>query len=440
MVTENENKIGKSFLAVALVMLLVGSVFGVIASINYVAPGYSKAWLGFIQLRPLHVSSIMFFLLIGASGCVYSCIHFIAPNKISSPIAYVQLALWICAIFVVFFSYVNMQFGGREYWEFPPQYAIIIVIAWLLFIVNFLKAVLNIKHWRVYMWMWMTGIFFFLLTFTENYLWEFPYFREHFVKDMTIQWKANGALVGAWNQMIYGTAFFLMEKISKGNKYAGSHLAFRMYFLGLFNLMFNWGHHIYTLPTDSYVRYVSYIVSMTEWIILARIIYLFRKTITDAQKFFHYFPFRFLIASEVWVFFNLALAILMSIPVLNLYTHGTHITVAHAIVLGACFEFLKTDDNKEGNYSKLSNFFFWMLQISNLIFWVTLIIIGLTKGSWQMSNQTYTFTTMMSNMHGWFMLFVISGSLLMISIVALAIDLLNAYFRRNVFNKKTISR
>lgn len=58
---------------------------------------------------------------------------------------------------------------------------------------------------------------------------------------MTIEWKVNGSLVGAWNQLLYGTAFFVMDKISGTKDTGKSKLAFAMYFLGLFNLMFNWG-------------------------------------------------------------------------------------------------------------------------------------------------------------------------------------------------------
>lgn len=63
------------------------------------------------------------------------------------------------------------------------------------------------------------------------------------------------------------------------------------------------------------------------------------------------FPYRFLMAADYWVIINLAMGILMSIPAINLYTHGTHITVAHAmgttiginvmIILASAFYFFK---------------------------------------------------------------------------------------------------
>ncbi len=236
-------------------------------------------------------------------------------------IAIVQWGLWIVAIIGIMRSYFIKDFGGKEYWEFNPVWALPIAIAWILFLVNFYQLVKKIKNWPVYIWMWMTGILFFLFTFSENYLWMFPYFREHFITDMTIQWKVNGSLVGSWNQILYGTAIFLMDKISNSKSTGTSKLAFLMYFLGLFNLMFNWGHHIYTLPTEKYIRYIGYIVSMTEWMFFIKIIFDWRASLNTIQKHYHYFPYRFLMAADIWVALNMGQAILMSIPAINKYTH-----------------------------------------------------------------------------------------------------------------------
>ena len=153
MKTTNEYSIGEYFIAVALIMLIFGLIFGVLASANYIFPAYSKNWLGFVQLRPLHVSSIMFFILIGASGCVYSSFNIISPYKINNSLAKLQLGCWILSIIFILFSYFNSKFGGREYWEFPPKYAILIAFTWLLFIINVIRIIRETKEKPVYIWM-----------------------------------------------------------------------------------------------------------------------------------------------------------------------------------------------------------------------------------------------------------------------------------------------
>lgn len=54
-------------------------------------------------------------------------------------------------------------------------------------------------------------------------------------------------------------------------------------------------------------------------------------SVRDSQKYRHRRPYRFLFASEIWVFINLLLALVISVPALNLFTHGTHVIVAHTM-------------------------------------------------------------------------------------------------------------
>ena len=446
----SENNIGKYFLALSLLLLGGGLLWGILAGIYYVAPDYKGMVLPFATLRPLHVSSVMFWILIGATGCVYSGLSFYFDFNAWNNLTRLQGLLWGIAIGGIYYAYFKGDFGGREYWEFNPYWSIPIAIAWLLFLANFVKAVRGYSgRWPVYVWMWMTGIVFFIGSFTESYLWLFPYFREHFVTDMTIQWKANGALVGAWNQMLYGTAFFLMERISKNYQVGKSRLAFAMYFLGLFNLMFNWGHHIYTLPTDHFVRYTAYLVSMTEWVFFIKILYNWRQSVTEAQKHASIIPYRFLLAADVWVFLNLGQAILMSIPAINLYTHGTHVTVAHAmgttigintmILFAACFEFIGAGEKVQLQRNKWVNGSFWTAQIALLVFWLSLNFAGLKKGIWQMNSDQIPFSKMMETLRVSFAFFLGSSVILATALFTLSILLLQLFVAgmRRAKDKKT---
>ncbi|MDO8366232.1 MAG: cbb3-type cytochrome c oxidase subunit I [Saprospiraceae bacterium] len=442
-----DQHIGKRYLATALVLLCLGLIFGLMAGIFYLFPGFGNYALDFRYWRPMHVSAVVFWIILGATGCVYSGLDFFQPLH-SPALARLQWYLWLFAIVGIYYSYLKGDFGGREYWEFNPVWALPIALAWLLFLVNFIKSVRKIAQWPVYVWMWMTGLLFFLFSFTENYLWVFPYFREHFVTDTTIQWKVNGSLVGAWNQLLYGTAFFLMARISKNSGLGHSRLAFGMYFLGLFNLMFNWGHHIYTLPTDTYVRYTGYMVSMTEWVFFARIVYNWRQSVTDIQKHYYHFPYRFLMAADIWVLINLSQAIMMSIPAVNLYTHGTHVTVAHAmgttigintmILLAACFEFLIGKNNVLNASNKWLNGCFWVIQAALFIFWLSLNIAGVKKGIWQMSEPQLPFSKMMESLKIWFSVFVGSGVILATALFTLGFVLLRFQWTVSVSRKRVV--
>lgn len=437
----------KLFIVAGLLLLAVGLLFGLTGAFQYLVPDFIKHYLSFEKIRPLHVSSVVFWIIFGAIGSVLTYLQQYSGKKKFSPLLLkFQFGIFTVTVFAILVSYVFGVFGGREYWEFHPLLALPIATGWILFIVNFLKTIDNFKNLPVYVWMWLTGLFFFLFTFIESYLWLFPYFRNHVVNDMTVQWKSYGSMVGSWNMLIYGCSIYLMGKISGSEKYSHAPIAFVLYFTGLFNLMFNWGHHIYTLPTYPFVKHISYAVSMTELFIIGRIIWLWKSSVSDARKHYHQTAYRFLMAADIWIFLTLILAIAMSIPAINVYTHGTHITVGHTmgatiginsfLLLAMAFDILNENCVSSSKTLKWINRGFYTTNISLFVFWVSLICAGVLKAKWQMSEPQIPFSTMMLQLRPYFVLFFTSGIFLITGFYFIIFPLLKSqymcYFRKSV--------
>ncbi|MEX0995579.1 MAG: cbb3-type cytochrome c oxidase subunit I [Flavobacteriaceae bacterium] len=443
--SQNKNT-GNLFLVTALVLFMSSIVFGFLSSLIYRYPEFLKDSIGLSGLRPMHVTAAIFWILLAATGVIYRSLEAPANQSKLGLLPWLHWILWVIALIGIYYSYAVGSFGGREYWEYPPVFALLIGIAWILFLIAFIVRIKSIKKWPVYVWMWLTGIVYFLFIFIENYLWVIPYFRESFVKDMVIQWKAAGSIVGAYNMLVYGTAFYVMEHISKQANTGFNKWAFALFFLSLFNMLFNWGHHLYLVPTNPGIHYVGYLVSMTEWVFFIKIIYNWKKQITEAETHFHYFPYRFLLAANFWMFFNLTLALFMSIPVINLYMHGTHFITAHAmgttigintmILLAAVFYFLVP--KKEHHQSRLLKAGFWGVQISLLIFLIALMGMGLTKSLWFFEEPQAPFFEMMARSKFWIILFIFSGTSLMISFFLLVIPLFVHPFRQKPVSLKRI--
>ncbi len=423
------------FMVAGLLLLGAGMLFGLTGAMQYIRPGFLKEALSFEKTRPLHVSSVVFWIIFGAVGTMTTYLQQYTGKKLYSHLLFqLQLLLFSAAVLAILVSYFFGVFGGREYWEFNPVLAIPIVLGWLLFLFNFIKSIDSFKSQPVYIWMWLTGLFFFLFTFLESYLWIFPYFRNNIINDMTVQWKSYGSMVGAWNMLIYGSSIFLMEKISGNKDYSRSKIAFALYFTGLFNLMFNWGHHIYTLPTYPFIKHISYAVSMTELVIFGRILFKWQSTVSDARKLFHQTAYRFLVAADVWVFLSLGLAILMSIPAINVYTHGTHITVAHTmgttiginsfLLLAFAFDLLYDSCRPFSMLKNRLRLGYWITNISLFIFWISLIIAGVWKAKWQMSTNKIPFNEMMLQLKPCFIIILNSGILMFIGILILIFPLI----------------
>lgn len=425
---------------IALLLLLLGLFFGHLASETYRMNTAKEGVLGFLSLRPLHVSSAYLGIITAGLGFISIVIQKYKTTLFGTILQNIHLTLWIIALLGIFYSYFTSDFGGREYWEFNPIWAVPIFISFVVFLIYYLHQLGFNEKWSVYQWMWLTGIIFFIFTFIENYLWVFPYFRSHFITDMTIQWKVNGSLVGAVNQIIYGVAFYVMEKISGNTKTSYQKLSFALYFLGLFNLMFNWGHHIYLLPTEKFIHYIAYAVSMTEWILFIRIFYKWKQQIKENKQHYYFFPYRFLLAADYWVMINLGMALLMSIPAINLYTHGTHITVAHAmgttigintmIVLAASFYFLKPTF-LSSKVLRFNSVIFWATQVVLLLFLISLISMGIQRALWQAGLKESSFSEMTQSSSFWTLLFILFGTLLMLTVGYFLIYLLTKSIKKH---------
>ncbi len=423
MTADTSHFTGLRFMRLGMLALAIGMFFGVIGGFQFLFPDFLREFL-FTKTRPMHVSMVVSWIFLVAIGGIY----FYLPRQCKMPLFSSMLAKWHFWIFLVtglaiVACYLSGKFGGREYFEFPPVLSLPIFLMWTLFGVNYFKTVRQDKEpWPVYYWMWGTGIVFFFLTYAESHLYLIPHFRENMVREIMVQWKSYGALTGSWNMLVYGTALFLATRIGGSEKYARSKMAFGLYFLGLFNLMFGWAHHTYFVPSETWIRTFAYFVSMTELYIFGKIIWDWRSSLEDWQKGRYCNAYRFLIAADIWVFVNLVLALIISVPFFNMFTHGTHITVAHAmgstigintmILLASIFYVIREELPEEvhARCSSQLRIAYWTVNISLAVFFTALLLAGVGKGLYDGTS----FQEMMTSIRPFLFVFTISGVTLMI--------------------------
>ena len=403
------------FIYIGLISLLFGLLCGLLAGFQYIMPSFIKEILPFNALRPLHTLFVVSWILLSAIGGIYYYIKPINQNLIR-----IHFWLFIITGIGIIVSYLTKNFAGKEYLEFPSYFYFPIVLGWILFGINYYKTMLSsFKNWPVYYWMWATGIVFMIYHFTEAHLWLLPYFRDHFVQNISLQWKSGGSYVGSWNMLVYGTSLFVMSKISNDDSYAKSKKAFFFYFLGLTNLMFGWAHHIYIIPTAPWIRYLAYAISMTEWIILFSIIYDWKKRLSTEKKIEYSIAYKLMLLADFWVFLNIILALLISIPSINLFTHGTHITVAHSmgttigintlISLSSIAFIIESENKFTLAFEKRIAMGIKIFNFSFLLFWASLLIMGIKKGYWTFFSNNESFSQLQDALHWIYILFVIFG-------------------------------
>ena len=435
------------FLTLALLALITGAIFGTLAGIQYVKPDFLKDIVAFNKMRPFHVSTVIGWIILSATGGIYYYLTNVLKLKIfSKNLAVLHLSIFIACAIAVYISFSTGNMGGREYLSYAPIISLPILLGWMFFGVNYFKTVLKkVSNWPVYLWMWGTGIVFMIYHFSEAHFWMLPYFRENFVRDMTVQWKSYGAFVGSWNMLVYGTAIFLMSRL-KGDDVGSSKKEFFFYFLGLTNLMLGWAHHTYIIPTQPWVRYLAYGVSMTEWVILISIIRDFKKSLSKEKVKQNHFSYNLLMATDFWVFVNLFVALLISIPYINLFTHGTHITVAHSmgttiginttILLASIFYIVNLEDSEGISiYSKIMKLGYWIFNISLGVFWICLLLGGVKKSIWMyFTENPSSFGEMQEGLKPIMYVFLTSGYGLLLGILMISVPLLISLIKKLRFN------
>jgi len=431
----NTNRYPFYFIAAGLMSLLLGLLCGLLAGFQYVVPDFIKQALPFTALRPLHTLFVVSWVLLTAIGGIY---YYLSRNSNEKPTnqLLVKTHFWIFILtgLGIALSYLFRNFAGKEYLEFPIYFYFPIVSGWLLFGINYFKTLAaTFKTWPVYYWMWATGIVMMIYHFTEAHLWLLPYFKSHFIQNTALQWKAGGSYVGSWNMLVYGTAIYVMTKISQDERYATSGKAFFFYFLGLTNLMFGWAHHVYIVPTAPWIRYLAYGISMTEWIILASIIYDWKKNLAKAPPIHFPIASQFMRLADFWVFLNIILALLISIPAINLFTHGTHITVAHSmgttigintLILLSSVTYILESNQCSLSVTKI-RYGIRLFQTSFVLFWGCLLLMGVRKAHWTFFDKTLSFSQFQDVMHWFYLLFVLFGLGIFIGLYRIVFELLN---------------
>lgn len=321
----------------ALVSLAIALGAGGLAVLHYL-PGFGHllagSRLGLPVTRPLHTIFATAWILLGGLAVVHGWLqsHAGPPSnaeKTRLRIGLVMFALSGIAILA------TLPFGitsGREYLEYHPLISIPILLGWLVLAWNFLAVAIRSFFDRpIYVTMWVIGMFFFVYTFLEQHAWLLPGVFADPVVDLRVQWKACGTLVGSFNLLVYGTLIWAGERMSGDQRYARSRLAYALFGVGLLNSFTNFAHHTYHVPQSAVVKWISFVVSMTEAVILLRVLIDLTALVrlrSDGR--FHAARF-FLGAAKWWTAVVLATSILLSVPPLNAVVHGTQVVTAHAM-------------------------------------------------------------------------------------------------------------
>lgn len=324
------------FLRGALVALTVTLTFGLLGalySMPAVSPALQALGLDLRHFRPLHDTFASAWIFLGGTTIVH---HFLAQR--AGPMTSgdrwrlrLQVVAWAAAGIGILVTLLAGIGSGREYLGFHPALSVLIVIGWLCYLANFFRVV-GRSFWTepVYVTMWGIGFLFFLYTFLEQHAYLLPGVFADPVRDLQIQWKSAGTLVGSYNLFVYGTLLYATTTLSGDERYGHSRTAYALFAVGLLNSFTNFGHHTYHLPQRALVNWISFVVSMTEIVVLARAVADLWKVARRGGGTASAVTTAFA-AAKWWTVAILFSAILISVPPVNALIHGTYVVAGHAM-------------------------------------------------------------------------------------------------------------
>lgn len=419
-------RVPQIWIGMALMSLVTSLFFGLIANLFYLYPEKLSSVISMERIRPIHVSFGIHWILMASKGIIYRALFRFDSNLTISVFPGIHLAIWITGWVMMAISYFQGIFGGREYSEYPPMVGLVFAISWFFFLIAIIRATKSIPTFPTYLWMWLTGAFFYLLILGESYLWLLPKVFETGILDLLIQWKSTGSLVGAQNMLVYGIAVITMNSYQPSPSKKQERLQSGFFLLSFANMLFNWGHHLYLVPVGWEIHHLGYIVSMTEWIFFILLIREWSCTIRKGMGQKH-IVHRWILAYKFWLVSNLFLALLISIPAVNLFAHGTHIVSAHAmgsmigilssiLVAGLLAFFCNVSALQKNRQFRIV---FWGIHLSLGLFLISLVSMGVHRSRWLFSEPAIPFSVMMQGSRVFYWMLLFSGMILMASFLLL---------------------
>ncbi len=318
---------------IALSVTLVGGLAAALYSVPSWAPAFQAVGLDMRHFRPVHTTFAAAWIFLAGIAVVYRFLEEAGPVTPGDRMRLrIQVISWAIAGAGILLT-LSMGIGsGREYVGFHPAFSILILIGWICYGWNFFRVV-GPDFWKqpVYVTMWGVGVLFFAYTFLEQHAYLLSGIFADPIHDLRVQWKATGTLVGSFNLLCYGAVIYVGERMSKDGTYGRSKIAYALLGVGLLNSFTNFAHHTYHLPQRPLVVWISFVVSMMEIIILARVVSDVWAMVASRDERPFSSTRALFTASKWWTLAILFSSILISIPPLNAVIHGTYVVTGHAM-------------------------------------------------------------------------------------------------------------
>lgn len=381
------------FYCCAFVWLLVASAAGLTASIKLHTPDWlvSEAWLSFGRIRTVHLNAVAYGWapMAGLGTALFIIPRLLKTELVGGRYALLGAALWNAALVAGLGSLAYGVSDGMEWLEIPWQIDILFVAGGALVGLPLILTLLGRKVAHLYVSVWYMGcaLFWFpVLFFVANV----PGLHRG-VEAATMNWWFGHNVLGLfYTPLALASIYYFLPKLI-GRPIQSYNLSL----VGFWGLAFFYGqvggHHLVGGPVPAWLVTLSIVQSMM--MILPVVAFTVNQHLTlkgHLAALRHSPTLQFMCLGGLMYTASSVQGSFEALRSVNVITHFTHYTVAHAhlglygfvtmVFFGAIYFVVPRVTGRDWPWPRLIGLHFWLAATGIAIYFVSLTIGGWLQG------------------------------------------------------------
>ena len=381
------------FFCCAIVWLLVASAAGLTASIKLHQPDWmvQQAWLTFGRIRTIHLNAVAYGW---APMAGLGISMFVIPRLLKTPLigarfAFVGAVLWNAALIAGLGSIGAGINDGLEWLEIPWQIGTLFALGGALIALPLVFTLVNrrVEHLYVSVWYMACALFWLPVLFIVA---KMPGVHQGVQQAAMNWWFGHNVLGLFYTPMALASVYYFLPKVI-GRPIQSYNLSL----LGFWGLAFFYGqvggHHLIGGPVPEWMVTLSIVQSMMMIIPVAAFTVNQYQTLQGRLSALRWSPtLRFIGVGGLMYTASSIQGSFEALRSVNVITHFTHYTVAHAhlglygfvsfVFFGAMYFVMPRITAREWPFPWLITTHFWLVSAGFALYFVSLTAAGWLQG------------------------------------------------------------
>lgn len=388
------------FICAAVVWLLVASAAGITASIKLHEPDWlvSHAWLTFGRIRTIHLNAVAYGWapMAGLGITLFVVTRVLKKPLIGTRYAFAGAALWNAALIAGLGSIAAGINDGLEWLEIPWQIAMLFALGGALISLPIIFTLVNrrVDHLYVSAWYMISALFWLPVLFVVA---KIPGLHSGVQQAAMNWWFGHNVLGLFYTPLALGAVYYFLPKVI-GRPIQSYNLSL----LGFWGLAFFYGqvggHHLIGGPVPQWLTTLSIVQSMMMIIPVFAFTVNQYQTLKGRLSALRDSPtLRFIGVGGLLYTASSFQGSMEALRSVNVITHFTHYTVAHAhlglygfvsfVFFGSIYFMMPRITAREWPYPRLITAHFWLATAGIAIYFVSLTIGGWLQGQAMLDPQ-----------------------------------------------------